>query len=493
LRRLRGLLPASRSEILPLLFPALLYLGTLLPGVGHSGDSAQLSLCAHLLAVPHPTGYPLYIALVHGLGRLLPLNPALVANLFSMAMALAALLVMRKLLAALGVGRAAGWAAVFTLSVSPTFWEHAVTAEVYALHAFLLLLVLLLFVRWAAERSDSSFYGACFVYALGFGNHLLMITLLPAIVVLVLMTRPQAFLEPRRVVLVLAMIAVGALQYGLLLWRGADGAAAYREEPINGLGDLLSFATGAKFHGQMFAFGAREWLARLLSAADRAVGELAPIAFFVPIGLVRLGRTPVNLFLALAFLANLIFALGYDISDLWPYFIPNHCIAVVYAAVGLDAVIRRVELDAPARLRWLSATALLWPIALAAVRWPAVVVATKPDAGAWARSVLADMGPNAIVISAYEDNQFLLYYRLAEGRGRAGPYLADESIGLAEVLRYLRDGQPMKLPQLGTEIPPGLELYSQKLFNPRHYQRAGLQVETVQHDLYRISYPGKDR
>jgi hypothetical protein len=480
-------LAAFRSEHTPLLLPAALYLGTLLPGAGHSGDSAQLSLCAHLLAVPHPTGYPLYIALVHGLGRLLPFNPALVANLFSMAMALAALAVLRTLLVTLGVGRAARWAAVFGLGVSPTFWEHAATAEVYTLHAFLLLLVLLLFVRWSADRSDGAFYGACLVYAFAFGNHLLMITLLPGIAALVLATKPRAFLEPRRILIVLLMIAAGAAQYGLLLLRGADGAALYREEPINDVFELMRFATGAKFHQQMFAFGALETLDRLRSAFELLLRELAPLAFFVPLGVLRLGRTPVNLFLALAFLGNLAFGIGYDISDLAPYFIPNHCIAAVYAAVGLDGLLRREESAGAPLPRWLATAALLWPLALAAARLPAVVVATKPAAGDWAKSVLADMGGDSIVISAYEDNQFLLYYRLAEGR-RAGPYLADESIGLAEVLRYLRDGQPMRLPQLGIEVPPGLELYSQKLFAPRHYQRAGLTVEQARHDMYRIRY-----
>jgi hypothetical protein len=75
-----------------------------------------------------------------------------------------------------------------------------------------------------------------------------------------------------------------------------------------------------------------------------------------------------------------------------------------------------------------------------------------------------------------------------EGRARAGPYIADESVGLGEVLAYLRDGQPLRLRQLGLIIPPGLELYSQKLFAPRRYAQAGLTIEPWRHDLYRITY-----
>lgn len=469
--------------------PAAVYLGTLLPGVGHSGDSAELSTCARLLAVPHPTGYPLYVLSVHVLGRLLPVSPALAANVFSAVCAVLALLVTWRLLARLGVGKLAALAAVWTLALSPTFWEHAIVAEVYALHALLLAAAALLFLRWAERRREGDFYGACFVYALAFGNHLLMVTLLPAIVVLVVWVKPRAFLEPLRVLVVTLIIALCAAQYGLLVARAADGAAPYRAEPINGPGDLLPFVTGAQFHDRMFGFTAGEfWNERFARYVESAIYELAPLAFFVPLGVIALGRTPANAFLVLAFFGNLAFALGYDISDLQPYFIPNHFLGVVFLGVGLDALLRRLESGSRRAARAFALLALASPVALGAIRLPRVVAESGRDAAAHAQAILADLGPGTIVIAEYQDYQFLLYYRLVEGRAPAGPYIADESVELGEVLAYLRDGKPLKLRQLGLSLPPGLDLYSEKLFAPRRYERAGLTIEPWRHDLYRITY-----
>jgi len=469
--------------------PAIVYLGTLLPGVGHSGDSAELSSCAHLLAVPHPTGYPLYVLSVHALGRLLPVSPALAANLFSALCALLALLVTWRLLALLGVGKLAALPAVWTLAASPTFWEHSIVAEVYALHALLLALTGLLFLRWEKRRRERDFYGACFVYALGFGNHLLMMTLLPAIAVLVSWVRPRALLESRRIMGVVAIIALCATQYGLLVARGADGAAAYRAEPINGLGDLLPFVSGAQFHSQMFGFTARQlWTERLPISVEGMIYELAPLAFFVPLGVIALGRTPANAFLVLAFVGNLVFALGYQILDLQPYFIPNYLIGTLFLGVGLEALLRRLGAGSGRAARAYAILALAAPLILGAIRLPRVLAASGPDAAAHAQAILSDLGPGTVVIAEYHNYQFLLYYRLVEGRSPRGPYIADESVELGEVLAYLRDGKPLKLRQLGLRLPPGLDLYSEKLFAPRRYERAGLTIEPWRHDLYRITY-----
>ena len=469
--------------------PAAVYLATLMPGLGHSGDSAELSTCARFLAVPHATGYPLYVLSVHGLWRLLPVSPALAANLFSALSAVLALWVTWRLLAKLGVARPVALAATWTLAASPTFWEHAIVAEVYSLHLLLLALVALLFIRFAERKDDQSFYGACFVYALAFGNHLLMVTLLPAVCVLVLWVKPRAFLERRRVLAVAAIIALCSMQYGLLLARAADGAAPYRGAPINGLGDLLQFVTGATYRDQMFAFSGRAlWLERLPRYIDTALHELAPMVFFVPLGIAALGRTPANAFLVLAFLGNLGFALSYDITDIQPYLMPNHMLGAVFLGVGLDRVLRNLSASAPQAARGLLALALASPLALGVLRAPRIVAESGHDAAVRAQALLADLRPGSIVIAEYPNYEFMLYYRLVEKRAPMGPFVAHEGIDLGDVVAYLRDGKPLWLPQLGISLPPGFELFSEKLFAPRRYEQAGLTIEPWRHDLYRIRY-----
>jgi hypothetical protein len=318
-----------------------------------------------------------------------------------------------------------------------------------------------------------------------------MITLLPALAILVWLTRPRAFVEPVRVLAVVAIVACCAAQYGLLLVRGADGAAPYRAEPINGPGDLLPFVTGAQFQRSMFAFGARELFAeRLPNFVETTLQELAPLALLIPVGVLALGRTPANAFLLLAWLGNLGFALAYDISDVRAYFIPNHVIGALYLGVGLDRLLQGLAAGAAPLARAVGVIAVSAPLALGALRVPRVIAASGRDAASQAQAILAGVPPGAILIAGYETRQFLLYYRLIEKRAPAGPAIADESVELGEVLAYLRDRKPLRIRQLGLVVPPGLELYSEKLFAPRRYERAGLQVEPWRLDLYRITYPG---
>src|SRR5262249_33999181 len=119
---------------------------------------------------------------------------------------------------------------------------------------------------------------------------------------------------------------------------------------------------------------------------------------------------------------------------------------------------------------------------------PRVIDLTGRDAAARARSVLSSLGPGTVIVAEYHDWQYLLYLKLVEGRAPAGPYVADESVGLGEVVAYLRDRQPMSLRQLGVKLPPGLDLYSDKLFAPKRYEQAGLAIEPWPPDLYRIRY-----
>src|SRR5205807_1647038 len=89
-------------------------------------------------------------------------------------------------------------------------------AEVYALHAALTALALLLLLRWSARPTLARlalFFG---VYALAFGNHLQTILLAPGFTLFLLIAAPdgwRSMLKPRVVLLAVACAIAGALQY----------------------------------------------------------------------------------------------------------------------------------------------------------------------------------------------------------------------------------------------------------------------------------------
>jgi hypothetical protein len=477
---LKHLQVPDRVAALALLVPAGVYLATLLPGVGHTGDSAELALSGHVLGVPHPTGYPLYVLVANLFDRLVPFGSvAWKANLLSAVCASGALVALLRLQRDLGISALAALAATLGLAFSPTFWRHAIVAEVYAPHALLFTAALLLFLRFERSGRRGDLYAACAVYALSFGNHLLMLTLLPAIAWLVWSRDRAAFKDPRAVAAVAAIVAVCASQYLFLLWRGGPGVAPYRAAEIGGFGDLAAFATGRQFQASMFAIApARLASERLPFFASTWLVELGPWLLLVPVGLASLGRTRAGVFLLLALAANLAFALGYDIPDLLPYFIPGTLLAAVFAGAGLDRLARGT-VRAPAL-----ALAFLLVAALAAWRAPAVIRDSGRDAARRAL-LLADELPRGIVVLGYHDYQFLNYLKLAEGRG-AQLYPA-HLVETADLRAYLRDSRPLALPQLGLVVPPGLPVYSAKLNHREAYRAAGLRAEPWKWGVLRLS------
>src|SRR5438552_3064533 len=118
---------------------AALYVRTLAPSV-LPGDYAEFQMCAAILGVPHPTGYPLYI-LLGKLFTLLPVGDVAYRVNLSSAVYMAgaagmlfaiALRLLRDMQTRAGWWAAAIGAAFFALA--PTVWSMALVARSYALN-----------------------------------------------------------------------------------------------------------------------------------------------------------------------------------------------------------------------------------------------------------------------------------------------------------------------------------------------------------------------
>ncbi len=191
------------------------YFETLLPGQ-ELGDTASFETISGERALVPRQGYPLYYALNGSLVHLLPVEPARAVNLgLAIAAALAAGLVV-LVGAELGGTLIAGLVAGLLLAGSYTFWSQAIIAEVYALHLLVASACLLALLAWRRRPTLPRLVLFFAVYALGFGNHLQMILLLPGFALFVLLAAPggpTTVLRPRVIGLALAVAALFALQY----------------------------------------------------------------------------------------------------------------------------------------------------------------------------------------------------------------------------------------------------------------------------------------
>ena len=167
-------------------------LRTLAPGLtwaNAGSDGGDLITAAFTGGIAHPTGYPLYLLLAR-LFQLLPLGSmAFRTNLMSAVFtALAAALIYELVTRALSPVRRiqawqAGIAAASAFGLAPLIWSQAVITEVYALQAFLILLILYLYTQSEqASPFDQKRLDCQRGLALGLamGNHITTLFLLPA-------------------------------------------------------------------------------------------------------------------------------------------------------------------------------------------------------------------------------------------------------------------------------------------------------------------------
>jgi len=455
---------------------------TLLPGVGYSPDTAEMQFSGRLLCVTHPTGYPAYLLLTHAFSRLVPVGTlALRANLFSALCSILACLVLRRLILRLGAREAVATATGVAFGLTPTFWRLSVVAEVYALHALLLALVVDGLLRWRHTGQRVALVAASGLYVVSFGNHLTTVTFLPAFAFLVVATRRDVLFDRKTVVPVVALITLGLVPYAYPLWRSLDPSTPYVAVPVESLTDLWHYATGASFRDAMFAFTPAQFVAERVPLFG---GHWwANCAVLLPLAVLGVGAFKdrvAGVFLGLAFAGHLAFALNYDIPDIDVYFIPAYLVTAVVAGVGLE---RLVSLRVARRLP--AAACLAIPLGLGALHWSDVEAAKGPDKARPMRELVEEAGDEALIIAGYNDYMYLLSLTLAEGLGGPSVFVGSD-ITPEAIVAYLVEDRPVYLERHRKWAPPGLPVYCTRLDLRPALRAAGLTVRMVRPGVYRI-------
>lgn len=367
------------------------------------GDGIELTAVAAVLGVAHPTGYPL-LALLGKAFAQLPLGTiAFRLNLMSavtgaLLATLVGWIVWRllpqlalvepdRLLARAVLAAAAAW----TVAFSRTFWYHAGLTEVYLLNAVVLAAVFALSLRAVGERQPHWFLAACFLCALGLGNHTVAVLLIPSLAAVAIWlaiepkSRPQKRkrrtpvagepLTKRLVRLVgpaLLLGAIGLTSYSYLLVRAAKNPPLNWGDPstpsrllwsVRG-GEFGKFywlkvppwffrdrvvPMGTPFDGQTYPpflrYRIGQWLAwtsdQLVALPEEqtnlrvAVGFLVLLAAVAGWHVLARRRAILAIFLAAVVVLNVIAIATYGIRDIEGYFFPAHVVGLICLFVAL--------------------------------------------------------------------------------------------------------------------------------------------------------------
>ncbi len=325
-----------------------LYRSTLLPGFDF-GDTGSFQATVGSPLITPRDGYPLYLAVGWAILATTGGDPAHALNLASAVESALACGIL--LLAALELSGsiAAALAASLLFMGSYTFWSQSIIAEVYALHMIFVAATIWLALRWSSEPTTARLAAFFAVYALGFGNHLSMILLMPAFAAFLIASAPggwRSMLAPRIVGLALACAAAGACQY---IWN------------IRALWLLPNPPAGILEALQRFWFDVTktDWRETMVLQVPRALlaDHAAMYAFdlrqqygwIVPglalVGVAELGRRHWRraLLVVAAYLVNALFAFSYNVGDTHVFYLPSHLVVALAAAVGIATVGRAVR------------------------------------------------------------------------------------------------------------------------------------------------------
>jgi hypothetical protein len=333
----QGLVAASLAAV-----AFLCYHATLLPGLD-LGDSASFQAGVGFLTLNPRQAYPLYYALGNVFVWLHPGEPARALNLASAVYGAIAVGLAGWFAARLSESLVGGVAAALFLAFSYTFWTQATTAEVYSLHLMIAGAAGLAVLMWADHPTAGRLAVFYAIFALGFGNHLSMVLLLPAFAAFLLIKRGRGRtdpLRPRMLVLAAAIALLGSLQYA---WN-FRGLWAEPLPPAT-LGEAL-----AKF---WFDVTKADWRETLVMTVSETGLEHRPAMYWwdlrqqvgVPgVALASIGfcyvlwRWPARgILLLLFYAANMAFAWIYNVGDAYIFFLPAHYIVALCAGAGVAA------------------------------------------------------------------------------------------------------------------------------------------------------------
>jgi hypothetical protein len=330
-----------------------LYRATLLPGVDFGDTGSFQTMVGSPLITPRD-GYPLYFAIGGLTLRLTGGDPAHALNLATAIEAAIAcgLIVLAGAELSGSVAAAAGAALLFAASY--TFWSQAIIAEVYALHMALVALTLLLLLRWAKAPTERRLVAFFAVYALGFGNHLSMILLLPGYTLFLLLAAPRGWrsmFAPRIVAAAALCAAVGALQYAWnlrTLWLLPDPPRSLVEALQRFWFDVTKSDWRDTMVMNVPQSLLRDHLAMYWFDLRQQFGIAGPI--LAAAGVVRLAIEDARraILMITLFAANVIFAYSYNVGDAHVFYLPSHLLLALLAAPALTLAGRWSRRAAPA-------------------------------------------------------------------------------------------------------------------------------------------------
>jgi hypothetical protein len=245
--------------------------------------------------------------------------------------------------------------------------------------------------------------------------------------------------------------------------------------------------TGSRFRDGMFAFTLHQlFVDRLPLLGTFLWHEFLFALPLLVLGAIYFAERKLEWLFVIYFLSNSLWALNYNVIDVFVFFIPSFMVLTVFAAVGLDCFAkwrpcRRVHAHI--------LLSLCIPMSLLLINWRKVDQSDNVSAKRAIESILRAVDSRAILVSpGYHWSEYFWYYLIGEGLGDRDVFVMHH-FSPADIKAYLEDQVSFRLPEQRREVPLGLDVYC---FTDGHAEvlaQAGLVPERWRGDIFRIRAP----
>ena len=345
----------------------IVYIITLNPTVTFM-DSGELAAVCAAFGIPHPTGYPLFLVIGYVFTKL-PFSSSPVYNLNLMSAILSAgavvvfyyvsYLLLSNLKSASGTQTVKrkkekrskekhvkevnifnadsiaiiSFFASLVFGFSKTFWENALSVEVYPLHSLFLILLIYYCLRIyfnLKEHNKKDWIILFILLGFSFANHMTTVFIVPGIVYIYVLQYKEDILYAKSLSKQFLYVIPGLLLYLVLMVRASSGPYLNWSEPDT-FSNLWHHITGGDYSQLMFS-SSSVFSKNFKLFFGTVLNEYAVISGIISlIGLIFLYKQNRVIFyyFVILILSCLVYSLNYNIRDLLSYFL------LIYILLGL--------------------------------------------------------------------------------------------------------------------------------------------------------------
>lgn len=336
----------------------IVYFLTMMPDLGFT-DSGELAAAADVLGIAHPTGYPLYTIIAHVWSLISPFSTVydlnLLAGIFT-AMSVSVFSLILNEVFEMFQGDSTHKSIISTsialmFGFGSTVWSQGTALEVYSLQLFLMMLIILYFMK-AMKHGGMSKYLLVwsFLIGLSFTNHGTTILLAPAMILGYFANWKQDTFSFSKDAFRGLLPLIPWFVLGLFVWIYLPLRSA--QHPIVNWGEVhrnwdafAYHAFGKQYQVWMFNDGtAKENFPKYWNALIDMTSWILLIPMMYGIYVSFKKSKILSLFLIALIIGNLVYALNYGIHDIETYFLSGFIPVFIFAALGILALLRHKPL-----------------------------------------------------------------------------------------------------------------------------------------------------